>query len=96
MPDEDIGILDTMAAKDGITGATNLFVDENDLPEPDYVKDLPPHIMIDSSESDDENDIRPSTGPTMKAIPDDKRSEGVSDVDIEDVDEDDNYDVTET
>jgi hypothetical protein len=95
MPDEVIGILDTMAAKDGITGATNLFVDENDLPEPDYVKDLPPHIMIDS-ESDDENDIRPSTGPTMKAIPDDKRSEGVSDVDIEDVDEDDNYDVTET
>ena len=91
MPDEVIGILDAMAAKDGITRATNLFVDENGLPEPD----LPPDLVIDS-ESDDEDDIRPSTGPTMKAIPDDKRSEGVSDVDIEDVDEDDNNDVAET
>jgi hypothetical protein len=95
MPDEVIGILDAMAAKDGITRATNLFVDENGLPEPDYVKDLPPHLVIDS-ESDDEDDIRPSTGPTIKAIPDDKRSEGVSDVDIEDVDKDDNVDVAET
>jgi hypothetical protein len=32
MPDEVIGILDAMAAKDGITRATNLFVDENGLP----------------------------------------------------------------
>ena len=32
MPDEVIGLLDAMAAKDGITRATNLFVDENGLP----------------------------------------------------------------
>ena len=65
MPGEVIGILDAMAAKDGITRATNLFVDENGLPEPDYVKDLPPQLVI-NSESDDENDIRPSIGPTTR------------------------------
>ena len=73
MPDEVVGILDAMAAKDKMTQATNLVVDENGLPESDYVKDLPPHLMIDS-ESDDKDDIRPSTGPTYQMPKDRKAS----------------------
>jgi hypothetical protein len=44
-------------------------------------------LIENDDESDDEDDGTVS-GPTMKVIPPDKRSEGVNDVDIEEVDED--------
>ena len=45
--------------------------------------------MIENDDESDDEDDGTVSGPTMKVIPPDKRSEGVNDVDIEDVDEDD-------
>ena len=88
MPDEVIKMLDAMAEKDGITRSTNLFEKPNPGDSATRDDDDRPPQLIHDDESDDEEDGTVNE-PTMKAIPPDKRSEGVSDVDIEDVDEDD-------
>jgi hypothetical protein len=80
MPDEVIKLLDKIAEKDGITRESVLFERSRDL------NDEAPALIADY-DSDDEDEHE--KGPTFKEIPADKRSEGVSDVDIEDVEEGD-------
>jgi len=81
MPEEVIKMLDAMAAKDGITRATNLFEKKDSMDDADR-----PPLLVEDNESDDEND-ETVKGPTMKPIPPDIRERGSNDVDIEDVDE---------
>ena len=93
IPDEVIKMLDAMAAKDGITRATNLFEIGNPgdkgFPDEDCVSNgshrLPSPIEDDES---DNEDIEVVKGPAMKSIPPDRRLEGIADVDFEDVDDD--------
>ena len=47
---------------------------------------MPP--LVEDDESDNE-DVISTNGPTMKAIPPDRRSEGIDDVSIEGIDDDD-------
>jgi hypothetical protein len=79
MPEEVIKMLDAMAAKDGITRATNLFEKKDSIDDADR-----PSLLVEDDESDDEND-ETVKGPTMKLIPPNIREEGVNDEDIEDV-----------
>ena len=74
MPDEVIKLLDKIAEKDGITRESVLFEDSRTL------NDEVPALVTDD-DSDDENEHE--KGPSLKEIPEDKRSEGVGDVDIE-------------
>ncbi len=76
IPDEVIKLLDKIAEKDGITRESVLFEDSR------FPNDEPPALTTDD-DSDDEDEHE--KGPTFKEIPADKRSEGMSDVDIEDV-----------
>ena len=88
MLDEVIKMLDAMAEKDEITRSTNKFEKPNPGDSDNRDDNDRPPQLIEDDESDDEDDGNVG-GPTMKVIPPDKRSEGVNDVDIEDVDEDD-------
>ncbi len=51
MPEEVIKMLDAMAAKDGITRATNLFEKKDSMDDADR-----PPLLVEDNESDDEND----------------------------------------
>jgi hypothetical protein len=76
MPDEVIKLLDKIAEKDGITRESVLFEDSRTLNN-----EVPALVTDDDSDDEDEHE----KGPSFKEIPEDKRSEGVGDVDIEDV-----------
>jgi hypothetical protein len=80
MPDKVIKLLDKIALKDGITRKSVLFEDSR------TPNDEAPELMTDD-DSDDADEHE--KGQTFKEIPAEKRSEGVSDVDIEDVEEGD-------
>ncbi len=100
MPEEVIKILDAMAAEDGITRASNLFERGNPGDKgvsSDGVNNYGPHNsnrmppLVEDDESDNE-DVGATNGPTMKAIPPDRRSEEVDDVSIKDIDDNDDED----
>ena len=92
MPDEVISLLDKLAEKDGITRGTALFGERKQ--DPDSGINTMPALMDDDSD-DDDDDVQDKS-PTMKTIPPDRRSEGIESVDIDNGEEGDDADDTES
>jgi hypothetical protein len=80
MPDEVIKLLDKIAEKDGITRESVLFEDSR--------TPMDEALALMTDDNSDEED-KHEKGPTFKEIPADKRAEGLSDADIEVVEEGD-------